>query len=319
MPYMGELKQSTQVTKTVLIVDSSDHITGKTGLSAGITKYLTKAGVSPGAATMTTGELDATNVKGIYSLVFTTAHTDTLGDFQLHLAGTGADPVDYWWIVVARLTDDLAYPATTGRPVVVDANGLVDATTVKIGPTGAGTAQTARDLGLALPAAAPQAAGGLITSTAGSLDMDDLAADVDATETRVVLALPAAAPQAAGGLITSTAGALDLDEMNVDIEAIQVSTANLPYGIKKNTALANFEVAMVLASDHVTAATGLSVTATVSIDGAGFVSATNAVAEVSNGIYKISLAAADLNGNVITLRFAAATADDRFVTIITVT
>lgn len=47
----------------------------------------------------------------------------------------------------ARQLDDLAYPATTGRSMVVDAAGLVDANTVKLGPTGAGTAQTARDIG----------------------------------------------------------------------------------------------------------------------------------------------------------------------------
>jgi hypothetical protein len=47
----------------------------------------------------------------------------------------------------ARQIDDLAYPATSGRSMVVDASGLVDANTVKIGPTGSGTAQTARDVG----------------------------------------------------------------------------------------------------------------------------------------------------------------------------
>lgn len=38
-------------------------------------------------------------------------------------------------------------PATPGRAAVVDASGLIDANTVKIGPSGSGTAQTARDLG----------------------------------------------------------------------------------------------------------------------------------------------------------------------------
>ena len=47
----------------------------------------------------------------------------------------------------ARQIDDLAYPATSGRSMVVDASGLVDANAVKIGPTGAGTPQTARDIG----------------------------------------------------------------------------------------------------------------------------------------------------------------------------
>lgn len=38
-------------------------------------------------------------------------------------------------------------PTTAGRTVVVDASGLADANAVKLGPTGSGTAQTARDLG----------------------------------------------------------------------------------------------------------------------------------------------------------------------------
>lgn len=45
-----------------------------------------------------------------------------------------------------RQLADLAYPATSGRSMVVDANGLVDANTVKVGPTGSGTAQTAGDI-----------------------------------------------------------------------------------------------------------------------------------------------------------------------------
>jgi len=38
-------------------------------------------------------------------------------------------------------------PSTAARKLVVDANGLADANMVKLGPTGAGTAQTARDIG----------------------------------------------------------------------------------------------------------------------------------------------------------------------------
>lgn len=38
-------------------------------------------------------------------------------------------------------------PATAGRTLVVDASGLADANAVKLGPSGSGTAQTARDVG----------------------------------------------------------------------------------------------------------------------------------------------------------------------------
>lgn len=82
---------------------------------------------------------------------------------------------------------------------------------------------------LALPAFAPQAAGGLITSTAGSLDIDDLAADVDATETRVTTALPNAAPNAAGGLLITAAGSLDMDDLAADVDATETRvTTALP-------------------------------------------------------------------------------------------
>lgn len=68
----------------------------------------------------------------------------------------------------ARQIDDLAYPATSGRSMVVDAAGLVDANVVKLGPTGAGTAQTAKDVGGAVPAAAAGASGGLLISGSNS-------------------------------------------------------------------------------------------------------------------------------------------------------
>lgn len=65
-------------------------------------------------------------------------------------------------------------PATAGRDVVVDSAGLVDATCVKLGPSGSATAQTARDVGNALPSAAPAASGGLFTrgTGAGQINQD---------------------------------------------------------------------------------------------------------------------------------------------------
>jgi hypothetical protein len=63
-------------------------------------------------------------------------------------------------------------PATAGRTIVVDAAGLADANMVKAGPTGSGTAQTAKDLGISLPGIAPDAAGGLPTVAAGGLKLN---------------------------------------------------------------------------------------------------------------------------------------------------
>lgn len=105
-------------------------------------------------------------------------------------------------------------------------------------------------------------------------------------------------------------------ELTTDINSVLAVVDDL--GVKKNTAFSNFEFLMVLTSDHVTPATGLTVTGQRSIDGAAFASVSGTIAEVSNGIYQFDAAAADTNGDVITWRFSAATADDAFVTFKTV-
>ena len=64
-------------------------------------------------------------------------------------AGT-VDGVSITGTVVGSFTirkNSALKPATAGRTLVVDAAGLADANAVKLGPTGSGTAQTARDVG----------------------------------------------------------------------------------------------------------------------------------------------------------------------------
>jgi hypothetical protein len=99
--------------------------------------------------------------------------------------------------------------------------------------------------------------------------------------------------------------------------AVAAVQADLPTRITKNTALAGFPFTMVDDADHVTGATGLTVTATRSLDGAAFGACANAVSEVANGVYKIDLAAGDLNGNTVTLKFTATGADARIIHLVT--
>ena len=82
-----------------------------------------------------------------------------------------------------------------------------------------------------------------------------------------------------------------------------------PVALKKNTALTAFMFLMLDSTDHVTPKTGLTVTATRSLDGAAFAACANAVTEVSNGWYKINLDATDTNANVIAFKFTSAGAD----------
>ena len=74
---------------------------------------------------------------------------------------------------------------------------------------------------------------------------------------------------------------------------------------------------MVLASDHVTEATGKTITATRSLDGGAYAACANAATEVGDGTYVINLAATDTNANTISFRFTAALCDVTPVIVIT--
>lgn len=108
MPFRGYLKQSTAVTKTIYMESNAAPRVGVAGLAAGITKYSSKAGGASTVTTMTTAELDATNMKGVYTIAFTTSHTDTLGEFSLKATGAGANEMNDVWEVVTYLPGEAA-------------------------------------------------------------------------------------------------------------------------------------------------------------------------------------------------------------------
>jgi hypothetical protein len=136
-------------------------------------------------------------------------------------------------------------------------------------------------------------------------DAGDLLTVVNANNAGFV-GVPDAVAGATGGLpLGDSAG-------QVTVGTVAAAASN----IKKNTALANFEFLMTDSTTHAPK-TGVTVTATRSLDGAAFAACANAVAELSNGIYKINLAAGDLNANVVTLRFTGTASDDLLITIVT--
>lgn len=180
------------------------------------------------------------------------------------------------------------------------------------GPSGDGMRLTAGTSGKALTAAT--IVGDITGNLSGSvgslttLDEDSTTVDLDAT---IQAALTAQ------GLTTARAGYLDeLAAANLPADIDQIK-ADLPARITKNTALSNFPFLMVDETDGYTAETGLTITATRSIDGAAFGACTNSAAEIGSGYYKIDLAAGDLNGNTIVLKFSATGARTRYITIVT--
>jgi hypothetical protein len=94
---MRRIDQSTAYALTVLMVQSSDHITGLTGATLTITASY--AGGAYASITPTVTELG----NGNYSLALTAAHTANLGDLALHITAASGDPVDVYSQVLAPI------------------------------------------------------------------------------------------------------------------------------------------------------------------------------------------------------------------------
>ena len=120
-------------------------------------------------------------------------------------------------------------------------------------------------------------------------------------------------PQTGDSFLRIGAGGASLSAIpNLDVA---VSTRATPADLgapQINVAFSDIEFLMVLTSDHVTPATGLTVTGEVSIDGAAFVGVAGTIAEISDGIYQFDATMADMNGATLMFRFSSGTADDTF-------
>jgi hypothetical protein len=114
-------KQSTSLDVVVFAFDASgDGVTGK--VDGDWTKRISKGGAAFAAMTVTVSERE----NGFYALTLSSSHTDTLGVLTVSLSATGVKRVNLQWRVHARVPDDLAYPATSGRSMDVDASGGVE-------------------------------------------------------------------------------------------------------------------------------------------------------------------------------------------------
>jgi hypothetical protein len=96
---MRKAKQSTAKNVMLLMVQSSDHITGLAGLTLTITASKDGSAFAAIAPTVTD------RGSGWYNVALTASHTDTLGDLALHVTGAAADPVDMVILVEAGAVD----------------------------------------------------------------------------------------------------------------------------------------------------------------------------------------------------------------------
>jgi len=92
---MALLKQSTAYARVFVLVDSTDHVSAKTGLTPSVN--LSKAGATFAAAGGTVSEIGS----GAYKVALTTTDTGTLGDLAFDVIATGADRTQFIDQVVA--------------------------------------------------------------------------------------------------------------------------------------------------------------------------------------------------------------------------
>lgn len=145
-----------------------------------------------------------------------------------------------------------------------------------------------------------------------SADLADIEGKVDDLEGRVIGTIAAGTHNPQSGDAYARLGAPSGGSIAADLVTI-MAQRSVP---TKGSAF-TFNFKMVDATDFATPETGLTVTATVSKDGAAFGAAGGTVTEIASGIYKFAASAADMNANYITFKFTATGAAATFVSMIT--
>jgi hypothetical protein len=116
------------------------------------------------------GNIPSGSAAGFYSVeAFKTpfAVADRIAGWGIDYSGSGLSYIE------SRLA-----PTVQGRTLVVDAAGLADATTVKLGPSGSGTAQTARDIGASVLLSSGTGTGQVSLSSGAVVNVTNVTANV---------------------------------------------------------------------------------------------------------------------------------------------
>lgn len=183
-----EIKQSsTAYPLLFLMVDSSDHITAKTGLSPTVT--LSKAGGSFASPSGSVSEIGS----GWYKVAGNATDSGTLGPLVLHATGTGADPVDVIYRVVKHDVQD-------GNLGLTGLTGLTAPTAGALPTVGSGSNQISLNSGY-VDAALKKVIGTTLTETSTGYLAAAIKKFFDvATPAGTINSLPGADADTSGGL-----------------------------------------------------------------------------------------------------------------------
>lgn len=114
---MNKMRKQSDTTYPLFffMVDSSDHITGKTGLTPTVT--ISKNGAAFGGISGAVSEVGI----GLYKIAGNATDSNTVGELWIHATGTGADPTDTSYTIVAYDPFDSVRLGLTALPNVVAA------------------------------------------------------------------------------------------------------------------------------------------------------------------------------------------------------
>ena len=322
---MDSLKQSTasQVRAIGPFVDDTDFKTLETALSIANTDVKVKKN-GAAAVSKNSGGATADSTTGMYHLTWDATDTNTVGEMFVSVKVAGAlvvflsyvvleeavydslflaaapgyivdQPVNTTkWAGTSTTTGDIALKTTLAKTTHV--TGFNDLSTAQVN-TEVDTALSDIQLDHLFQVADP---GGVVVNSSFWAKLHSKSATpaytsysnlTDSQEAIADTAIPIKAKT--DSLTFTVASQVDANALTVSDKAGYSLAAD--FRIKKNTALANFIFLMVDAVGN--PATGLTITAQRSLDGASLTTMANSASEISNGLYKINLAAADTNAD----------------------
>jgi hypothetical protein len=306
----GSTSQSVNVFIQNSSVTTGAGLTGLLFNSAGLKAYYTFTGANATATVINLAtlaavnsayssggfiEVDATNMPGVYRLDIPNAALATSKGRSVVIMLSGAtnmapNTLEIELTAIDNQTTNFGL-VTTGF-TISSVSGSVGSVTGSVGSVTGSVGSVTGAVG-----SVTGNVGGNVTGSVGS----------------VVGAVGSVTGNVGGNVVGSVASVTG----NVAGSVGSVATAvAITSNVKKNQALTAFTFVMTDSTTHAPK-TGVSVTATRSLDGAAFSACANPVSEISNGWYQINLANTDTNANVVSLRFTGASSDDRDIQIVT--
>ena len=238
----GNLVKDAARNISIRMLDSDDHVSGKTGLTLTINASKNGAAFASISPTVT----ERTN--GWYQIALTGGHTDTAGDLVLRITATGADPLEIIYEVEPGITisggmaeanikavDDTEVDGLLDTNVVNLENNVITSSAIQSGAITA-TGIAADAIGASEVAADAIGASELAANAIGAAEIADAAIDAGALETNAITAASIAADAigasevatdaiGANEIAASAIGASEVATGAIDADAIATDAA----------------------------------------------------------------------------------------------